>query len=207
LLLTRWLCLALSLVPLAVAQTPPGLSDKLVDYLGPAEPSTLTPEQRFQEFMLNTVGPIPLIGEGLGAGYLQRVNSPPEWGQGWDGYAKRYESNLGYNAVRQTITYGVASAFHEDYRYFASVDHGAWRRVRHALISTFTARYPDGRDGFSASSVASVLGATGLSSLWGPRSWQTIGYMTENAGLTFASTAGFNVIREFLPNILGRPRK
>jgi len=157
--------------------------------------------------MLNTVGPVPLIGEGLGAEILQRADSPYEWGPGWHGYVKRYENNLAFNGVRQTISYGVASAFHEDYRYFASTDQSAWRRVRHALVSTFTARYADGSNGFSAASVASVVGASGISSLWGPRSWQNMGYMAQNASLTFAQTAAFNVIREFLPNILGRPRK
>ena len=207
LLSVRWLILAVLFLPGAFAQSAPDFPDKLVDLLGPAEPSALTPEQRFQAYVLNTAGPVPLIGEGLGAEILQRADSPYEWGQGWDGYLKRYADNLAFNGVRQTISYGVASAFHEDYRYFASREQGTWRRVRHALVSTFTARYVDGTNGFSAASVASVVGASGLSSLWGPRSWQNMGFMAENAGFTFAQTAAFNVIREFLPNILGRPRK
>jgi hypothetical protein len=56
-------------------------------------------------------------------------------------------------------------------------------------------------------SVASVVGASSISSVWGPRSWQGAGNIAGNAGLTFLSTAGFNVIREFLPDMLGRPRK
>jgi hypothetical protein len=207
LLFARWLVLTASLLPVAFAQSSSDFPDKLLDLLGPAEPSVLTPEQRFQAFMLNTAGPVPLIGEGLGAGILQRADSPYEWGQGWNGYLKRYASELAFNGVRQSISYTVASAFHEDYRYFASTDQGAWRRIRHALVSTFTARNPDGTNGFSVASVASVVGASGIASLWSPRSWQGMGYIAQNAGLTFAQTAGFNVIREFLPNILGRPRK
>lgn len=204
--LAGWLVLTVALLPVAVAQVSPG-PDKLLQLLGPAEPSPLIPEQRFHEYLLNTVGPIPLIGEALGAGILQRFDSPPEWGQSWNGYAKRFASNLAYNAARQTITYGLSSAFHEDYRYFASSEQSAWRRARHALISTFTARRRDGIDQFSVASVASVVGASGISSVWGPRSWQGAGNIAENAGLTFLSTASFNVIREFLPDILGRPRK
>ena len=156
---------------------------------------------------MNTAGPVPIIGEALGSAITQWTDSPPEWGQGWAAYGKRFGSNLAYNAVRQTISYGVAGVFREDDRYFASRDRGAWRRARHALISTFTAKRSDGVDRFSIASVTSVVGAAGISSLWGPRSWQGIGNISENAGLSFASTAGFNVIREFLPDILRRPRK
>jgi hypothetical protein len=109
--------------------------------------------------------------------------------------------------VRQTVSYGVAEAFHEDYRYFGSEEQSAWRRVRHALIYSFMARHADGSYRFSIASVAGVVGASGISSIWGPRSWQGAGNIGQNAGLSFASTAGFNVIREFLPDILGRPRK
>jgi len=190
-----------------VAQDTPGLTDKLVDYLGPATPGPLNATQRFQAYLFNTVGPIPVIGEALGAAYSQRVDSPPEWGAGWKAYEKRYLSNLGYNAIRQTITYGVAGALGEDYRYFGSTGQGAWRRTRHALVSTFTARHPDGMDRFSFASVAGVVGASSLSSLWGPPSWQGVSNISQTAGLTFASTAAFNVIREFLPDLFGRPRK
>jgi hypothetical protein len=156
---------------------------------------------------MNTTGPVPLIGEGLGSAIVQRTDSPPEWGQGWRAYGKRYTSNLAFNAVRQTISYGVASLFREDYRYFGSTAQGGWRRTRHALVSTFTARNSNGAERFSIASTASVFGAAGISSLWGPPSWQGAGNIAEIAGLTFASTAGFNVIREFLPDILRRPRK
>jgi len=194
-------------VPAAHAQDPPDFRDKLLDTLGPAAPTPLTREQGFQAYLLNTIGPIPIIGEGLGSALAQRTDSPSEWGQGWAAYGKRFGSNLAYNAVRQTISYSVASALHEDYRYFGSPDQGVWRRARHALVSTVAARRSDGREVFSFASVASVAGASSLSSIWGPPSWKGAANISEIAGISFASTAAFNVIREFLPDILGRPRK
>ena len=74
-------------------------------------------------------------------------------------------------------------------------------------MSTFTARHSDGRDSFSFSSTAGVLGASAISSVWGPPSWKGPGNIAENAGVSFASTAAFNVVREFLPDIFRRPRK
>jgi hypothetical protein len=57
---------------------------------------------------------------------------------------------------------------------------------------------------FSVSAVSGVIAAAGVSSIWGPSSFKGIGNISENAGLSFATTAGFNVIREFLPDILHR---
>jgi hypothetical protein len=184
-----------------------GIADKILNMVGPAEPAPLTPQQNFELYLLNTVGPVPLLGEAVGAGYGQWTNAPPEYGQGWAAFGKRYGANLAYNATRQTITYGISLALREDTRYFASRAHGIWPRTRHALVSTFTARRPDGRQEFSVAGTAGVVGACTTSSIWGPGSWKGVDNIAYNAGISFAATAGFNIVREFLPDILRRPRK
>jgi len=184
-----------------------GLLDRILDLAGPADPKPLTRRQAFNNYLMATAGPLPILGEAAGAGIGQWMNSPKEWGQGWNAYGKRFGANVAYNATRQTIIYGTSSIFHEDTRYFASRADGIWPRAKHALLSTFTARHPDGRDRFSVSSVAGVAGACALSSTWGPDSWQGPKNIARNAGVSFASTAGFNVVREFLPDIFRRPRK
>ena len=158
--------------------------------------------------MVSTAGPVPLLGEAAGAGISQWENSPKEWGQGWDAHGERYGSNLAYNAGRQTITYGTSIVFREDNRYFASHKHGFWARTGYAVLSTVTARHPDGRQTFSVSSVTGVVGASAISSIWGPQSWKGIENIGgNNASVSFAATAGFNIVREFLPDLLHRPRK
>jgi hypothetical protein len=168
----------------------------------PADPKTLTQKQRFHEYLLATGGPAPLLGEAVGAALGQWENTPKEWGQGWGAFGQRFGSNLAYNAVRQTISYGTSVVFNEDGRYFASTQTGTWQRTRHALVSTFTARHPDGRQTFSVSNTSGVIGAAAISSIWGPPSWKGVDNIAANAGISFASTAVFNVVREFFP----RPR-
>lgn len=182
------------------------LIDKVLGMVGPSEPSHLTQKDRFQLYLLYTGGPLPLLGEAAGAGISQWKNSPPEWGQGWGAFGERYGSNLAYNGVRQTITYGAAIAFHEDNRYFASGKHGLWRRTGYAVLSTFTTRHPDGRQSFSVSGVSGVLGASAIASIWGPESWKGAHNIANNAGISFGTTAALNIVREFLPDILHRPR-
>jgi len=206
-------------LPLVVAQTPqkdPATSssaapqtsaiDKVLGWVAPGQPTHLTEKDRFQLYMVNTGGPVPLIGEMAAAGIGQWANRPKEWGQGWHAFGERYGSDLAYNAVRQTIAYGTSVVFREDNRYFASQKHGFWPRTKHALASTFIARHPDGSSQFSISAMSGVIGASAISSIWGPASWKGAGNIAENAGITIATTAGFNVLREFLLDILHRTK-
>ncbi len=192
--------------PAAGAPEKMDLIDKVLGMVGPSEPSHLTQKDRFQLYLLYTAGPLPLLGEAAGAGIGQWHDTPPEWGQGWGAFGERYGSNLAYNGVRQTITYGVSIAFHEDNRYFASGKHGLWRRTGYAVLSTFTTRHSDGRQSFSVSGVSGVLGASAIASIWGPESWKGAHNIANNAGISFGVTAAFNIVREFLPDLLQRPR-
>jgi hypothetical protein len=185
----------------------PTVAEKILALVGPAEPSQLSGREQFEQYLLSVGGPVPLIGEAGGAALGQWTNSPAEWGQGWGAFGKRYGSNLAYNGVRQTITYGLSLPLHEDTRYFASTKAGFLPRARHALISTFTARKPDGRDAFSISATAGVVGASAISSIWGPPSWKGGKNIAQNAGISFASTAAFNLIREYLSDVLHQPRR
>ena len=181
--------------------------DKLFGMVAPDEPSQLTEAKRFHLYLLSAGGPIPILGEAIGAGVSQWDNSPKEWGQGWNAYGERFGSNLAYNGIRQTITYGTSALFHEDNRYFASHKKGFWARTGYAALSTVVAQHPDGRRMFSVSSVTGIVGASAISSIWGPPSWKGAGNIAENAGVSFATTAAFNIAREFLPDILHRHRK
>jgi len=190
--------------PAPATAPPEDIIDKVLGMVGPAEASDLTEKKRFQLYVVSTAGPVPLLGEAAGAGIGQWENSPKEWGQGWGAYGERFGSNLAYNGVRQTITYATSIVFHEDNRYFASHKHGFWARTGYAVLSTVTARHPDGSRNFSVSSVTGVVGASAISSIWGPGSWKGIENIGRNAGVSFGATAGFNIVREFLPDLLHR---
>lgn len=180
--------------------------DKVLGLVGPSEPTVLTQKARFHLYLVYAAGPLPLLGEAAGAGISQWGNKPPEWGQGWGAFGERYGSNLAYNGIRQTISYGISIPFHEDNRYFASGRHGLWGRTGYAVLSSVTARHPDGSQRFSVSGVSSIIGAGAISSIWGPGSWKGAGNIAENVGVSFGVTAIFNVAREFVPDVLHRPR-
>ena len=193
--------------PLAAVTERETTIDKMFGMVAPSEPSQLTEAKRFHLYLLSAGGPIPILGEAIGAGVSQWENSPKEWGQGWSAFGQRFGSNLAYNGIRQTITYGTSVVFHEDNRYFASRKHGFWARTGYAALSTVVAQHPDGRRAFSVSSVTGVVSASAISSTWGPSSWEGAENIARNAGISFLTTAGFNIVREFLPDVLHHRRK
>ena len=71
-------------------------------------------KQRFNRYVKGTIGPFSLFRSAASAGLHQWDNSPLEWGQGMEGYGKRFVSTVGSNAIRQTVTYGISEAFKLD---------------------------------------------------------------------------------------------
>jgi hypothetical protein len=94
-------------------------------------------------YVFDAFGPYPLTGSAIAAGINQFSNAPPEWRQGVEGYSKRFGSDLGIAAVGTTTRYGLAEAFREDTLYYRCECRGVLPRLRHAALSTLTARRGD----------------------------------------------------------------
>jgi hypothetical protein len=98
---------------------------------------------KLRNYFFDAFGPYPIVGAGLAAGINQADRTPPEWGQGARGYSKRFTSDFGIAAVTTTTRYALSEAFHEDTLYYRCECKGVFRRLGHAVISTFTARRGD----------------------------------------------------------------
>jgi len=98
---------------------------------------------KLRNYLFDAFGPYPVVGAGLAAGINQADNTPPEWGQGAKGYSKRFSSDFGIAAVTTTTRYALSEAFHEDSLYYRCECKGVFRRLSHAVTSTYTARRGD----------------------------------------------------------------
>lgn len=162
-----------------------------------------TEKTKIQNYFLDSFGLYPLVGAGVAAGINQFNNSPPEWGQGAEGYGDRYASNLGINLVATTTRYGLAEIFREDTIYYACECRGFFPRFGHALASTFLARKgEDGHRVFSFPKIAAPYAGTMTAALgWYPARYSEMdGFRMGN--YLIAAYAGGNLLREF---ILGGP--
>jgi hypothetical protein len=118
----------------------------------------IRPTQRTmaKNYLFDAVGPYPIVGAGAAAGIHQWTNSPLEWGQGAEGYGKRFSSDFAMAAIATTTRYGLSEAFKEDATYYRCECSGFYPRVRHALVSTLTARR--GEDGHLVFSIPALVG-------------------------------------------------
>jgi hypothetical protein len=109
-----------------------------------------TERTKIYNYLFDAYGPYPALGAGVGAGISQAHNTPPEWKQGAAGYGRRFGSDFGIAAISTTTRYGLAEAFREDTLYYRCECKGVLPRLRHAVVSTLTARRgEDGRRVFS----------------------------------------------------------
>jgi hypothetical protein len=102
-----------------------------------------TEKMRLHNYFFDTIGPYPIVGAAFAAGINQADNTPPEWKQGAEGYGKRFGSNFAIAGVSTTTRYALARAFREDTLYYRCACKGAFPRLSHAVISTFTSRRGD----------------------------------------------------------------
>ena len=102
-----------------------------------------TERTKVNNYIFDAFGPYPIAGAGILAGINQWTDSPPEWGQGSEGFGKRFGSDLAIAAVGTTTRYGLAEAFREDTLYYRCECAGPFPRLRHAILSTLTGRRGD----------------------------------------------------------------
>lgn len=181
--------------------------DYVVNYLNMAgtmkasEFRPLTQRERASIYLKTMVNPLGYIKAGFSAGIDQWKDKPSEWEQGASGYGKRFANVVGQYSIQRTVTFGLASALHEDNRYFNSGEKGIWSRTGYAVTSGILARGDNGNRHLSVSQVGGIAAGAFLSRLWQPPSQESAGDGAVSFGITMASNMGFSVVKEFLPDL------
>jgi len=194
-------------LPLAKAQTLVDSSDSSVTVASASTTQTLpdltyvrpTQATKLHNYFFDTFGPYPIAGAAFAAGIGQAYNTPPEWKQGAEGFGKRIGSAFGIAAVTTTTRYGLAEAFKEDTLYYRCECKGVLPRLRHALISTLTARR--GEDGHSVFSFPALI-APYAGTMTAVYTWYPGRYDAKDAlrmgNYTLLGYVGGNIALEFL---------
>ena len=158
-----------------------------------------TQRTKVNNFLFDAFGPYPIVGAAFGAGINQGNSTPPEWGQGSKGYGKRFGSDLGIAAVGTTTRYALSEALKEDTLYYRCECRGILPRLRHAMISTLTARR--GEDGHLVFSIPALVApyAGSMTAIYG---WYPNRYGAKDAFRTgnysLLAYMGSNIALEFL---------
>ena len=175
-------------------QSPQPTPTPMPDYVFP------THGERFRHYVKSTVGPFRLARTAVSAGLSQWRDTPEEWGQGAQGYGKRYASSFGSNAIHQTVTYALDEALHLDSGFKRSKREGFFPRLKDALIQNVTSRTTSGNRVFSAPRLAGYYaGGIVPKVTWYPERYS---YKDGLRSGTKSLLTGFgiNVFREFVFN-------
>jgi hypothetical protein len=162
----------------------------------------LTSKQKFQLAVDETIAPSRFIGSLFTAGISQARDSLPDYGQGWDGYGKRYGSSVASNASSHLLGTGVIpSLTHEDPRYFVKLFGSPRSRILYAMSRVLVTRTDDGRSTFNWGTVMGGLMAESLAVSYLPDSERTAGKTFTRFGVRMGFSALDNVVKEYWPNI------
>jgi hypothetical protein len=160
-----------------------------------------TAQKRWRDFASDTFGPFALLTTAASAGIEQLTYNAPEWGQGAKAYGIRFGDEFGRSLVGNSIQYSAAAVLHEDLGYYKCECRGLWQRAGHALLSTFTARRPNGKRTFAISRVMGNYGGGMISQFWYPHRYTPLGDGVRIGNWGFGYTFGVDIANEFWPDV------
>jgi hypothetical protein len=105
------------------------------------------------------------------------------------------------------VQYTAADLLKQDLRYYPSKESGFGGRLKHALASTVVARNAyTGEPTFASARMMGAFTAGFVSRTWMPQRLHTVQSGLTTSAVSIGFDAGFNVLREFWPDIRGKRR-
>jgi hypothetical protein len=169
-----------------------------VSYVGEAAP--LSPKRKFELALKATTDPVTMVAVAAIAGVDQATNRFSGYGQGAQGYAKRYGASYANFASGLWIGGAVLpSILKQDPRYFYKGSGTKRSRFLYAVSRPFICKGDNQRWQPNYSSVFGDLAAGGLSNLYIPERDRHGARLTfENAGIALGTSVAINVLQEFV---------
>jgi hypothetical protein len=161
----------------------------------------LKPKEKMLIAFKDSFAPTIFVVTGVLAGLGQLENLHPQFGQGMEGYAKRYGTGYADQAIGNMMTEGIfPSILRQDPRYFRLGTGSAMSRTGWAVKQIFITRTDSGRHVFNASElVGNAVGATISMSYYGDyRTGHQLFQQWYTAVLTDMAS---DVLKEFWPDL------
>jgi Carboxypeptidase regulatory-like domain len=163
-------------------------------------PVPLTSKQKFKLAWKTTIDPVTLLLNGAFAGVEQAQNHFRGYGQGTEGYGKRF--GAGYaDTVTSTFIGGaiLPSLLKQDPRYFYKGTGTTRSRALYAIANSVICKGDNRRWQANYSNIVGNLAAGGISNLYYPAEDRNgAGLTFENAAIGIGATAIANLFQEFV---------
>lgn len=162
----------------------------------------LTTQQKAELAADISIAPSRFVSSLLTSAVDQARDANPGYGQGWDAYGKRFGSSLATTASANVFgNFVLASAFHEDPRYFVKVNGTSKQKIANALERVVRTRSDSGRPTPNWSGLLGDLLAESLANTYLPQNERTTGKTFQRYGTRVGLGAAVNIFKEYWPSI------
>jgi hypothetical protein len=169
-----------------------------VSYVPDAAP--LTSKQKFELAWKTTLDPVTFVLTGAVAGIQQANNVFSGYGQGAQGYGKRYGADYADTVTNIFIGSAILpSLLKQDPRYFYKGSGSTRSRFLYAIANSVICKGDNGRWQANYSNILGSLAAGGLSNIYFPAQDRHGAALTfENAAIEVGAAAAANLLQEFV---------
>ena len=169
----------------------------------------LTAGQKFKVVAQGSFDPIQIVWYGALSGISQAEDSEPGYGQGAQGYGKRYGAYAADGTIENFFVGAILpSVLHQDPRYFQSGQGSFFDRTGYSVSRIFVTRSDSGHSQFNFSEIFGSAIAAGISTYsYHPHADRTL----PNTASVWGSQVGYDtitlVVKEFWPDIRRKLKK
>jgi hypothetical protein len=159
-------------------------------------------KDKFVLFVQDSLDAAAFLETGFWAGMDQASNRDRGFGQGAQGYGKRFGADFaGQSSSRFLTDFAYPSIFSEDPRYYRLAEGRVRTRFIHAVGHAFVAHRVNGASIPNYSEWLGTVSAVTLSNTYHPGNERGVGPVAESVGFSVLQDMGFDVLREFWPEI------
>jgi hypothetical protein len=163
---------------------------------------TLTLKGKFLLFVADSLDPVTFLDAGFQAGLDQAEDSDHSYGQGAEGYGRRFGAEYAGDATSRFFgDFLYPAIFSEDPRYYRLAHGSARRRFLHAVGHVVVAHNDNGNLMFNFAEWLGTSSSVVLANTYHPDNRRGFTPAAESVISNILQDAGFDVLREFWPEI------
>jgi hypothetical protein len=166
----------------------------------------LTAGQKIKTTLRDTLDPVQFAWYGAQAGLSQARDTDASYGQGAEGFGKRYGVRFADGTIENVFTRAIFPALlRQDPRYYQLGKGGFWHRAGYAVSRIFVTRSDSGSTQFNYSEILGSATAAGISAFtYHPSSSRNLDSFLQIWGTQVGWDAVSNGLKEFWPDIRRR---
>jgi hypothetical protein len=161
-----------------------------------------TVSKKWKHFVHETASPLTFGAGAFNASFSQVTHTDPKYGVNGMAYAKRFGASVADITTQNFFgDFVVASAFHEDPRYFREgPSHRLIHRIGYAMSRAVVIRKDTGGNTFNLDNLLGSAMSSGFSDLYYPRASRTNRAMLVHFSIDVADNGFVNLAPEFWPD-------